>query len=155
MNDIKIPFLSEMPLLGYIFFNQPLIVYIFYIVFPIITILLNKTIYGLYITSIGENPEVSDKIGISVFKYRLTCLFIGGAFVGLGGSIFTTYLSNIYLDHMIAGRGFIVIALLILGSWSPLKTIGAIILYSFVEAFQYRFQTLFASIMVFYHINLF
>uniref|UniRef100_A0A7C5XJR9 ABC transporter permease n=1 Tax=Ignisphaera aggregans TaxID=334771 RepID=A0A7C5XJR9_9CREN len=149
MNDIKIPFLSEMPLLGYIFFNQPLIVYIFYIVFPIIIILLNKTIYGLYITSIGENPEVSDKIGISVFKYRLICLFIGGAFVGLGGSIFTTYLSNIYLDHMIAGRGFIVIALLILGSWSPLKTIGAIILYSFVEAFQYRFQTLFASIMVF------
>ncbi len=149
MNDLRIPILSEVPLLGNIFFNQPIVIYILYIAIPVIYYFLNKTMYGLYIISIGENPEASYRLGIPVFKYRLSCLCIGGALVGLGGSIFTTYLSNIYLDQMIAGRGFIVIALLILGSWSPLKVVGAILLYSFVEAFQYRFQALFSSLMVF------
>jgi len=149
MDDLRIPFLSDAPFLGGVLFNQPITVYGLYILIPLAYYLLNKTMYGLYITSIGENPEASDRLGISVFKYRLLCLCLGGLLVGLGGSIFTTYLSNIYLDQMIAGRGFIVIALLILGSWTPLKTIGAILLYSFIDAFQYRFQALFASLMTF------
>ena len=149
MSDVKVPLLSEIPFLGGIFFSQPVTIYILYILIPAIYYLLTKTVYGLYITSIGENPEASDRLGIPVFKYRFLCLLLGGLLVGLGGSIFTTYLSNVYLDQMIAGRGFIVIALLILGSWSPLRVVGAITLYSFIEAFQYRFQALFSAMMVF------
>ncbi len=124
---VKLPLLGDIPVIGEIFFNQDYLVYLTYILIILVGFYLYKSRYGLNGTIVGENPKAADSLGISVIGYRYLHLAMGGALCGLAGG----YLSLIYVpswqDSMIAGRGWIAVALVIFSKWNPYRAyIGAL-----------------------------
>lgn len=145
--DLEIPYLNEIPILGPAFFRQTLLTYILiFVAFPLAYVVIRKTHIGTVIRAIGEDPTKASTMGIPVNKYRLALLVIGGTLTGISSCMFTLYLSSVYLSRMVAGRGFIIIALIILGKWDTVRTLLACLLYSTLEVLQYRVQVLIGGV---------
>ncbi|RLG77135.1 MAG: ABC transporter permease [Thermoprotei archaeon] len=140
ITELPIPLLSEIPIIGPILFNQTVFTYILFLLVPITIYFLKNTTLGLHLKACGENPEVADYLGINVFKYRYSMLIIEGILGGIAGALYTISYGTMFLDNITGGRGFVAIAMVILGQWLPLKTFAATFLYAMVEAFQLRVQ---------------
>jgi ABC-type uncharacterized transport system permease subunit len=140
-SPIKVPILSEIPIIGFIF-QQYALTYILIVLLPILAILLFKTTFGLEITAVGEKPEAADTVGINVVRIRFLSLFLGGCLAGIGGASMTVALNNIYLPGVIAGRGWIAIAIVVLGGWTVWKTFGGALLFGGTYALQLLLQPL-------------
>lgn len=140
ITEMPIPGLSMIPVIGPIFFNQTVFTYLLFILIPLTYIVLYKTRIGLHLRACGEDPLVADYLGINVYKYRFIALAIEGVLGGIAGALLSISQYNMFLDNMTAGRGYIAIALVILGGWDPLKMLLGTILYAFVEALQLRIQ---------------
>ncbi len=139
LSDIPLPYLSQIPVIGYVLFSQTVLTYVFlFVIMPTVYIIVKKTKIGIIMKAIGESPEKADMLGINVIKYRFVVLLVAGILTGISSTMFTLYFSNVYLTEMVQGRGFIAIALIILGGWEPLKTMLAVLFYSGLEALQYR-----------------
>ena len=117
---IHIPFLSDIPGLGEIFFSQNLMVYAAYLLVPIAWFVLNKTTLGLKIRSVGENPEAADSLGVSVAGIRYFTIVLGGILSGVAGASLSIALLNVFQQNMTSGLGFIAVALVYFGGWRPL-----------------------------------
>lgn len=137
---IAIPLLSQIPVLGPVFFNQDLLVYVMYAMVAFGLWLMYRTRWGLNIRAVGENPRAVDTAGISVAGLRYVCVLTSGAIAGLGGCYLV--LSQIFLfsEHMSAGKGFIALAAVILGRWNPLGALLACLLFGVFDALQLRLQ---------------
>lgn len=125
-SSIKLPILSSIPSFGEIFFNQNIYIYVSYIVVIFFVIYMYKTRFGLNLRMVGENPGVADACGIKISLYKYVHIIMGGALSGLGGA----YLSLVYIptwqENIVAGRGWISIALVIFCLWKiPLAMAGA------------------------------
>lgn len=125
-DSVKIPILSAIPSFGEILFNQNVYIYLSYIVVIFFVFYMYKTRYGLNLKMVGENPAVADACGIKISLYKYVHILIGGALAGLGGA----YLSLVYIpswqENIVAGRGWISIALVIFCLWKiPLAMAGA------------------------------
>jgi ABC-type uncharacterized transport system permease subunit len=134
--DIYIPGLSDIPILGEIFFQQNLLVYIAYALVPIAWFVLNKTTFGLKIRAVGENPEAADSLGVSVTGVRYATQIFGGIMSGVAGASLSIALLNVFQQGMTAGLGFIAVALVYFGGWRPLGVLVGSLIFSMVNALQ-------------------
>lgn len=146
MPSLAIPVLSEIPYLGTIFFNHPILVYLTYLLVPIIGFFLFRTPFGLHLRSVGENPRAADTLGINVFRTRYACAIVGSAIIGLAGFFLPAVLTATYTEGIIGGRGWIALQLVIFGRWLPGATISGALLFAYIEALQYRLALLTKSI---------
>ena len=141
-DPIPIPILSQIPVLGPIFFQHTIFVYAALLMVPICTIILFKTTIGLKIRAVGENPRAADTLGINVYRVRYLCVIFCGVMAGLGGAYLSIAELGIFSEAMTAGRGWVAVALVVFGKWLPSRIFFGAILFSFVDAMQLRLQTI-------------
>ena len=139
---IPIPILSEIPVIGPILFNQYPLVYLSYILVPVMWYVLFKSWFGLYVRSVGEDPATADVMGINVYLMRYLCIIIGGLLAGLSGAYLTLSYTRMWIEGMSAGRGWIAIALTIFSLWNPLRAVLGSYLFGAIMALQFRLQAL-------------
>lgn len=133
---IEIPILSKIPVIGPIFFAQSIIVYLMYVVVLLIHIALFKSRWGLRTRAVGEHPTAAESVGINVNVIRFKNVIVAGAIAGLGGAFFTLGAVGSFSREMTAGSGFIALAALIFGRWSPLGAVGAALIFGFADNLQ-------------------
>jgi len=136
MKSIPIPILSDIPIVGPVLFNQSLIVYMMYVIAALVHVALFKTRWGLRVRAVGEHPKAADTVGIDVNRLRFRNVLLGGMVSGLGGAFFTLGSVGAFGKNMTAGKGFIALAAMIFGRWSPLGAIGAALLFGFADQLQ-------------------
>jgi simple sugar transport system permease protein len=141
-SKIHIPFLSDIPYLGEIFFNHNIMVYGAYLLVPLAWFVLNKTTLGLKIRSVGENPDAADSLGVSVARVRYFTIILGGTLSGIAGASLSIGLLNVFQQNMTSGLGFIAVALVYFGGWRPWGVLGGALLFSMVNALQLWMQVL-------------
>jgi simple sugar transport system permease protein len=140
INNFPLPLLSKIPVLGTIFFNHNLLVYLTFLMVPAVWYILFKTPWGLRLRAVGTFPRAADSIGIKVNAVRFQALAVGGAMAGLAGAYLSLCQAKMFSDSMIAGRGFIAVALVYFGHWSPVKIMGGALLFSLAQSFQLAIQ---------------
>ncbi|HAG22244.1 MAG: Putative ABC transporter permease protein [Synergistales bacterium 53_16] len=143
---VAIPFLSSLPVIGRALFQQYSLVYIAFLLIPIIWVLLYKTSWGLVIRTVGENPLAADTVGINVNLVRTLCLAAGGALMGIGGAFLTLAHQDMFLLEVVGGRGWVCIAMVIFGNWDPVKGAGGALLFGFLDGLQLRLQSIWYKI---------
>jgi ABC-type uncharacterized transport system permease subunit len=139
---IHIPVLSDLPVIGEIFFSHNILVYIAFALVPISWFVLNKTTLGLKIRSVGENPHAADSLGVSVSRVRYFTVTFGGMMSGLAGASLSIALLNVFQQNMTNGLGFIAVALVYFGGWRPVGVLVGSLLFSMVNALQLWVQVL-------------
>ena len=137
---IPIPLLSDIPILGPVFFNQDPLIYLLYLLAPALYWLLYRSTFGLDIRATGENPAAADSAGVPVFQIRMLAVLMSGALAGLGGAYIVVSQVFVFTEHMSAGKGFIALAAIILGRWDPIGALLASWFFGFCEAVQLRLQ---------------
>ncbi|RFC65662.1 MULTISPECIES: ABC transporter permease [Mesorhizobium] len=138
---IPIPFLSDIPFIGPVLFNQYALTYIAYLLVPVMTFVLYYTPIGLALRSVGENPQAAAAAGIDPLKVRFFSLVVAGGMAGLAGSYLNLAAFGSFTFGIVAGRGWICLALVVLGRWNPIACAAAAFLFGAVDAFQLRLQT--------------
>ena len=138
----KVPVLSEIPLIGDIFFTSTyLSTFIVAIIFFLAIIVLYKTPFGLRLRACGENPQAADSLGINVYKMRYSGVLISGFFAGLGGVIFSLSFSNNF-DGTVAGFGFLSLAVLIFSGWKPKRIIFVALFFGFMRVISTTYSSI-------------
>lgn len=115
--DLPLGPLADIPVLGPMFFQQDIMVYISMLTVVAVWYGLNRTKLGLTIRAIGENPQSAHALGLRVLLIRAGCVAFGGAMAGIGGAYLSTAYTPLWAEGMIAGRGWIVVALTVFGTW--------------------------------------
>lgn len=142
MKAVKIPFLSEIPVLGPVLFSQHLLTYFAFIMVPLIWFFLNKTKHGLEIRCLGEDPRSIDVKGIKVTRLQYMAVIFGGIMGGLGGAFLTVSSAGLFLPDMSAGRGWLALVVVMAGNWKPFRMLLAALVFAFFDAFQLQAQSL-------------
>ena len=135
-SPIPIPILSKLPIIGPTLFNQTIIVYLMYAFVIFIQIALFKSRWGLRTRAIGELPVVADSVGIDVNRLRFRNVMLAGLVAGTGGAYFTVGAVGPFSQNMTAGAGFIALACLIFGKWTPRGAIIAALFFGFANNLQ-------------------
>ena len=133
-----VPHLGSLPAAAKIILTQNALVYFALLLVPVAWAILFHTPRGLRIRSVGENPRAADAVGINVFALRWTCLTVAGSLAGLAGAYYPLAVTGAYHDGIIGGRGWIALMLVILGRWSPWRTLAGAMLFAFVEVLQFK-----------------
>ncbi|HVC77754.1 MAG TPA: ABC transporter permease [Candidatus Micrarchaeaceae archaeon] len=133
---IPIPVLASIPVLGPILFDQNVFVYLMVVLLVVIQVMLFRTRWGLRVRAVGEQPRAADTAGIDVIRIRYINVILGGLLAGLAGSFFTLGAVGQFTKDMTSGRGFIALAAMIAGHWTPLGSLGAALLFGFADALQ-------------------
>jgi simple sugar transport system permease protein len=132
-STIAIPVLSKLPIVGPILFNQTIIVYLMYAIVTALQIALFKTRWGLRTRAVGELPIAADSVGIDVNRLRFKNVILAGLVAGTGGAFFTVGAVGPFSKEMTAGAGFIALACLIFGKWTPRGAITAALFFGFAN----------------------
>jgi len=138
--EIRIPILADIPFIGEELFNKQPIFYLMFLIIVGSHIVLFYTRWGLRTRAVGEQPSAADTLGINVNRTRWINVFIGGLIAGLAGAWFSLEATGRFNDGMTRGAGFIALAALIFGKWTPFGAFGGALLFGFAEALGTRFQ---------------
>ena len=136
---LKIPVLGDIPLVR-AFFNQDPMTLAIYILIPLAWLYLYRTRNGLWLRSVGDDPQTADAMGIDVIKTKYLYTILGGALVGLGGAHLSLAYTPGWSENITGGRGWIVIALVIFSMWNPARAIWGALLFGGINAVQFRLQ---------------
>jgi general nucleoside transport system permease protein len=147
---LDIPVLGEIPAIGNILFNQNGLVYLAYVVVPLLWWFVYRTRPGLNLRAVGENPATADAMGIGVARQRYAYVIAGGGLAGLGGAVISLATNPGWSENMTAGRGWIAVALVIFGSWNPARVAAGAFLFGAVEAGQFRLQGINVPVSAFF-----
>jgi simple sugar transport system permease protein len=134
--DIPIPILAKIPLFGDVLFNNAPITYIAIILVIYISFMLFRNRWGLRTRAVGEHPRAADTVGINVNRTRYINVVLGGMLAGLAGAFLVLEAVGQFKEGMTAGRGFISLAAMIFGNWTPFGAFGACILFGYTQAVQ-------------------
>jgi simple sugar transport system permease protein len=139
---IVVPVLSDIPILGPVFFGGNFFQYALFALIIVIHFALFYTRFGLRVRSVGEHPRVADTVGINVQFTRYRNVILGGMVAGLGGAYFTVGSTGTFEREMTGGRGFIGLAAMIFGAWTPIGAFFAGLVFGFADALQSRLSVL-------------
>ena len=137
---LKIPLLSKLPVLGHALFEQQALVYFSWIMLAVVAWFLYRTRWGLVLRAVGETPVAAHAIGYNVLRIRYLAAIFGGAMAGIGGAFLSVFYTPLWGEGMVAGRGWISLALVVFATWRPLRVMlgaylfgGAMITQMFVQ----------------------
>jgi simple sugar transport system permease protein len=139
---LAIPGLSKIPFLGPIFFDNNLIVYLTIVLVALLHILLFYTAWGLRTRAVGEHPKAADTLGVNVYLIRYVNVILGGMIAGVGGAYFTIGSVGRFDEIMTAGKGFIGLAAMIFGKWTPIGAYTSSLIFGFADSLQVKLQIL-------------
>jgi simple sugar transport system permease protein len=139
---ISLPVLSKIPLLGPMLFENNIVVYMMMLVVIVMHIVLFYTPWGLRTRAVGEHPKAADTLGVNVFLTRYINVIVGGMIAGLGGAYFTIGSVGRFDEILTAGKGFIGLAAMIFGKWSPIGAFSSSLIFGFADSLQVRLQIL-------------
>jgi ABC-type uncharacterized transport system permease subunit len=142
MNTVAIPYFSDIPIVGKIFFDQSPFFYMALVLALAAWFTLDYTELGIKIRSTGENPKATEAQGVNVSLIRYGCILVGGGFSGMAGANLSISYSKLWIEGMTAGRGWIVIALTIFALWNPLRALIGAFLFGGIFVLQYLLQPL-------------
>lgn len=137
---LKIPLLSEIPVVGAVFFQQDFLVYWSIALTITASWFLKKTRLGLILRSVGESPEAAVQLGLPVLKVRYFAVLFGGAMAGLAGSYLSLVYTPLWAENMTAGRGWIAFALVVFATWKPERILLGAYLFGGVSVLALFFQ---------------
>lgn len=138
---INVPFLSDIPVLGPMFFSRIYVTtYIAFILAVIVWYVVFKTPFGLRLRSVGEHPMAADTMGIKVNRMRYIAVMLSGAFGGIGGAVFAITTAGNFAGNTIVGQGFMALAALIFGKWHPFGVMGAALFFGLAQALSISAQ---------------
>jgi ABC-type uncharacterized transport system permease subunit len=140
--SMPIPLLSRLPILGAPLFAQPPITYLAYAVVPVSWWWLTRTHAGLALRAVGESPNAALAAGVAVRRVRFTALMLSGVLGGLAGGTLVLAQAGTFVEGMSAGRGFIAIAIVVLGRWHPVGVGLASLLFGATMSLQYLAQAM-------------
>jgi len=139
---LSIPFLSRIPVIGPALFAQPPITYVAYVLIPLVAWWIRGTHAGLALRAIGEQPEAAQVAGVRIERLRVLAVLVGGVLGGLAGGTLVLAQAGTFAEGMSAGRGFIAIAIVVLGRWHPLGVALAAFVFGAASALQFAFQAM-------------
>jgi simple sugar transport system permease protein len=136
LSPIRIPGLADIPILGPLLFDANVLVYLMYVLIAVIDVGLFRTRWGLRTRAVGEHPRAADTVGINVRRIRYRNVIIGGLIAGLGGAFLTIGAVGAFSANISSGKGFIALAAVIFGRWSPRGAVAAALLFGFTNELQ-------------------
>ena len=139
---ISIPLLAKIPVIGPVLFENNIIVFLMLFLVVTMHIVLFYTPWGLRTRAVGEHPKAADTLGVNVFLVRYVNVIIGGMIAGVGGAYFTIGAVGRFDEVMTAGKGFIGLAAMIFGKWSPLGAFASSLIFGFADSLQVKLQIL-------------
>ncbi len=128
---IRIPGLAAIPVVGDVLFDQNIVFYLAFVIVAVVQVALFRTRWGLRTRAVGEHPRAADTVGVKVLGLRYRNVIMAGLVAGLGGVWLTIGQVGSFTTNMSAGKGFIALAALIVGRWSPVGALGAALLFGF------------------------
>jgi general nucleoside transport system permease protein len=126
--------LSELPILGRLLFHQDAVFYATIVIFIAFHWVSTRSLLGLRLKAVGENPDAADAAGVNVGIYRFGAVLCGAALIGLAGAYLSVGVAKIWVDGMAGGRGWIAIALVIFARWQPWRALAGAVLFGCIEA---------------------
>lgn len=142
MAPVPIPGLSAIPVLGPVLFNQPALTYLAWLLVPMAWFFLYRSWWGLALRATGESAEAARASGVPVGRIQTLATLMGGALAGLGGATLVLAQVGTFAEKMTAGRGFIAIAIVVLGRWHPGGVLLAALLFGAASALQFALQAM-------------
>ncbi len=154
MQGIHIPILTDIPYIGKILFGQSPAVYVALALVALLWFAIQRTSWGLILRAAGEVPSAVDTAGISVITVRYAACMIGSALAALGGACLTSAQLGMYQEGVIAGRGWVALALVIFARWNPWLAVVGAFLFGLADSLQLRLQALMPSSAIPYEVFL-
>ena len=142
MRVFEVPGLVSIPVLGRPLFAQPPITYLLYVAFPAVWWWMYRTYSGLGLRAVGEDPMAAIAAGVPATRMQTVAILFGGALGGIAGGVLVIAQAGSFAEGMSAGRGFIAIAIVVLGRWHPLGVAAAAVVFGAASALQYLFQAM-------------
>ncbi|MCI8477860.1 MAG: ABC transporter permease [Oscillospiraceae bacterium] len=139
---LKIPGLSQIPFLGEMLFSHNIIVYLGFLLVPALWFVMNRTSIGTQIIAVGEHPKAADSLGINVFTTRYLATLFSGVLMGMAGAYLSIAQSNTFNVDMTGGKGYIAMAVVVLGKWRCLGVLGGALLFGGANALQMTLQNM-------------
>ena len=139
---LPIPGLSQIPYVGQILFKHNALVYLSFLMVVVLWVWVFRTLWGLNMRAVGENPAAADSMGIPVYLTRYIYVIIGGMLAGIGGAYLSLAYAPSWIENMTAGQGWIAVALVIFAVWHPGKALIGAYIFGGVDALGFRIQAL-------------
>lgn len=134
--------LADIPIVGKPLFDQNALVYLAFAMVPAVAWVVGRTRYGLRLRAAGENPTAADALGLGVYALRWQALLASGMMSGLAGAFLTLAYAGTFVENITAGRGFVALAVVIVGRWNPSGLLLASLLFGAAMALQFGLQAL-------------
>jgi simple sugar transport system permease protein len=138
---VGIPVLERIPVIGPAFFQQSVLTYVGFVAAPVLWFALFRTAFGLRLRAAGESAEHATAAGVHVRRIRTMGVLVGGGLAGLAGASLVLAQVGTFAEKMTAGRGFMAIAIVVLGAWHPGRVLGAALFFGAAMALQFLFQS--------------
>ena len=139
---VHVPFLADLPIVGPIFFQHNVIIYLGFLVAPLAWFYIYRTRPGQELRAIGEYPAAADVLGISVYRLRYFYVMLGGLLTGISGAALTLAITPLWIEGVTAGQGWIAVGLVIFAGWDPLRAALGSYLFGAIRRLPLDLQTL-------------